>query len=378
MRRLNDTLTRLAALSARSGPHRPASVDRLTDLTGFGSNPGALGARLYVPDGLPEGAALVVVLHGCTQDAAGYDHGSGWSKLADQLGFAVLFPEQRRQNNSNLCFNWFNAQDTQRGSGEALSICQMIGTMIRAHRLDSARAYVTGLSAGGAMASVMLATYPELFAGGAIIAGLPYGIANSVPEAFDRMRAHGGPAPDMLADLVTSASTHGGPWPLISVWHGTNDKTVSPANAALIVAQWRTLHGAVEAPGRTVLGHARRVWHNADGREVIEAFEIAGLGHGTPLSTAGSDACGVPGPYMLEAGISSTRHIAAFWGLLDQSTSTRLRDTPPELEASHVEAAQTVLPPRLHAAPDRNAEAYTAGRIGATIENALRAAGLMR
>ncbi|MCA1196905.1 hypothetical protein K9B35_02905 [Sphingomonas sp. R647] len=257
MRRLNDTLTRLAALRGRLDAHAPASVDRLRDLTGFGS------------------------------------------------------------------------------------------------------------------------TYPERFAGGAIIAGLPYGTANSVPEAFDRMRAHGGPAPDRLTDLVTSASTHDGPWPRISVWHGDNDKTVSAANAALIVAQWRTLHGAVEAPGRIVSGHTRRVWHNADGREVIEAFEIVGLGHGTPLSTAGPDACGVPGPYMLEAGTSSTRHIADFWGLLDLTAATRSADAPPVSDAHRVESAQPVAARSHQSAPDRT-EAFAAGSIGATIENALRAAGLMR
>ena len=77
---------------------------RLKSLSGFGRNPGDLDARIYVPNNAPR--ALVVVLHGCTQSASVYDKGSGWSKLAEQHGFAVLFPQQRRANNPNLCFNW--------------------------------------------------------------------------------------------------------------------------------------------------------------------------------------------------------------------------------------------------------------------------------
>jgi poly(hydroxyalkanoate) depolymerase family esterase len=100
------------------------------------------------------------VLHGCTQTAAGYDHHSGWSKLADDAGFALLFPEQQRANNPNLCFNWFLPQNTTRDSGEALSIRQMIETMVVASDLDRTRIFVNGLSAGGTMAAAMLATYP--------------------------------------------------------------------------------------------------------------------------------------------------------------------------------------------------------------------------
>ncbi|WP_404339217.1 alpha/beta hydrolase family esterase [Sphingomonas sp. MMS12-HWE2-04] len=355
MRNLNDTITRLSALRGRiDGASGAVGTDRLVDLLTFGSNPGALRGRCHLPEGLGANAPLVVVLHGCTQDAGGYDHGSGWSHLADEQGFAVLFPEQQRANNANLCFNWFNAEDTRRGSGEPESIRQMIVAMIAKHRLDPARVYVTGLSAGGAMTSVMLATYPELFAGGAIIAGLPYGTARSVPEAFDRMRAHGGPDAAALGGLVAAASDHQGPWPRISVWHGDGDRTVSSANAALVVEQWRGLHGVAKAPDRTesVDGHPRSVWRNAQGRDVIEEYRIAGLGHGTPLSTFGDDACGNAAPYMLEAGISSTRHIARFWGISDAVARPATKSQAEPAQAPH--------------------------GVTRVIEDALRAAGLMR
>ncbi|WP_409526893.1 PHB depolymerase family esterase [Rhizobium sp. G21] len=103
-----------------------------------------------------------MVLHGCTQTAAGYDLGSGWSQLAEEKGFAVLFPEQQRSNNANLCFNWFEPGDIRRDVGEAASIKEMVDHVMQSHGLDSDRIYVTGLSAGGAMANVMLAAYRSL------------------------------------------------------------------------------------------------------------------------------------------------------------------------------------------------------------------------
>lgn len=362
MRRLSDTVARLAAArsATRAMPYAPGG-SRLDDLTDFGSNPGALSGRCHVPADLPKGAPLVVVLHGCTQIAAGYDAGSGWTDLADAHGFALLFPEQVRANNPNLCFNWFQPADNQRDAGEALSIRQMIAAMIDRHALSDTHIFITGLSAGGAMAMTMLASYPEVFAGGAIIAGLPFGVAATVPEAFDRMRGHGLPGEAELGRVAATASDHAGPWPILSVWHGTADHTVAPANGDAIVAQWRTLHGLGSAPDRSdqVDGQTRDVWTTADKRPVIEYYRIAGLGHGTPIAATGIDAAGVPAPYMLEAGISSTHHIARFWGLMPAAAPVARAATPigrPAAAAS----------PRAARGP------------AAIIDEALRAAGLLR
>ena len=153
LRKISDTIARLGAMRALQVPNGVGAPSHLTPLAGFGSNPGALKAACHVPDDLPEGAPLVVVLHGCTQDAAGYDRHSGWSRLAAEAGFAVLYAEQQRSNNPNLCFNWFQPADVGRGAGEALSIRQMVEAMVVAHGLDRGRIFVTGLSAGGAMAA---------------------------------------------------------------------------------------------------------------------------------------------------------------------------------------------------------------------------------
>jgi poly(hydroxyalkanoate) depolymerase family esterase len=390
MRSLSDTIERLAAFRSRQNMQVPAAVDdRLRDFPEFGSNPGALRARIYVPPSHGQNAPLVVVLHGCTQTAAAYDHGAGWSQLADREGFVLLYPEQQRANNPNLCFNWFLPGDIQRGAGEALSIAQMIEAVVATYGIARKRIFITGLSAGGAMTSVMLATYPELFAGGAIIAGLPYRCASTVPEAFDRMRGHGGPSQSELQSLLRDASSYNGPWPKLSIWQGTADRTVAPSNADAIIGQWLGVHGLSQSPSRTsvVDGHSRRVWLDADGGEVIEEYLIAGMGHGTPLSTRGADGVGAAGPFMLEKGISSTLQIARFWGFAlagrrPEAESARDPASVPEMVPTAAPMSEPAMVveltfhlPKNNRTPEANAR--PAKGVRTIIENALRAAGLM-
>ncbi len=297
---------------------RPQPKTRLQEATAFGRNPGNLRMLMHVPEQLPSMAPLVVALHGCNQTAHDYDYGTGWSSLANRLGFAVLYPEQQPTNNPKNCFSWFVPGDISRGHGEALSIQQMVEHAIAMFGVDRRRVYVTGLSAGGAMAAVMLATYPEIFAGGAIIAGLPYGCARSVEQAFEAMFTEQSHSAQRLGDRVRAASNHGGPWPKISVWHGTADPIVRPSNAENIIRQWISVHGLSATPSfEEVIGiHKRRVWNDANGDAMIEAFSVRGMAHGVPLaSTKDEDSCGASGAFFLDAGISSTHHVADFWRL---------------------------------------------------------------
>jgi poly(3-hydroxybutyrate) depolymerase len=147
-------------------PAPVAQAAGLEEVTGFGTNPGNLKMFRYVPAGLSAGRPLVVALHGCTQSAAAYDAEPGWVEVAERMGFALVLPQQQSANNFNSCFNWFEPGDTTRGSGEALSIKQMVDRMRSDYASDAGRIYVTGLSAGGAMTAVILATYPEVFAAG--------------------------------------------------------------------------------------------------------------------------------------------------------------------------------------------------------------------
>jgi poly(hydroxyalkanoate) depolymerase family esterase len=291
---------------------------RLRELTGFGANPGNLRMFAYAPEHLPRKAPLVIALHGCTQTSGEYDHGTGWSSLADSLGFAVVYPQQQPANNPKNCFSWFLQGDITRGHGEALSIREMVEHAIATFAADRRKVFVTGLSAGGAMASVVLATYPEVFAGGAIISGLPYGCASNAQQAFEAMFTEQGHAALALGDRVRAASRHRGPWPKISVWHGTDDPIVKASNGEDIIRQWTNVHGLSDRPSHQELigGHRRRMWSDANGKELIEAFSINGMAHGVPLATTtGGESCGAAGAFFLDAGISSTHHIARFWCL---------------------------------------------------------------
>ncbi|HSS15090.1 MAG TPA: PHB depolymerase family esterase, partial [Rhizomicrobium sp.] len=222
---------------------RPRPPAALLSEVSFAPNPGNLRMFQYLPPGLGPDAPLVVILHGCGQTASGYDLGAGWSRLAGELGFALLAVEQKAANNPNTCFNWFNPEDITRGEGEAASIARMIQTMVETHRLDVSRIFVTGLSAGGAMTAVMLATYPEMFAGGAIIAGLAFGSARNVREALESMGSAPLRTPAQWGDLVRAASDHKTSWPKLSIWHGALDTVVNVNNAQASVAQWADLHG---------------------------------------------------------------------------------------------------------------------------------------
>jgi poly(hydroxyalkanoate) depolymerase family esterase len=326
---------RLLGASRRKSPERPRG--RLREVEDFGPNPGNLRMLAFVPPNLPAGAPLVVVLHGCQQNAHLYDSGTGWSALAIKRRFAVLFPEQREDNNERLCFNWFQPEDVARTGGELASIDGMIDWMLSRHRLNPEKVFATGLSAGGAMAAALLTVLPHRFAAGAIVAGVPYGAAQSVGEALHAMFHARRRSPDAWAKLAKAGSGHDGPWPRISIWQGDADETVVPGNAQELEKQWLALHGLEGQPPALDMedGHPRRRWKDARGRVAVETRQIAGLGHGTPIAARHAGAggqlamrFGKPSAYVLDANLPSTWRIAQFWGLLPQGRGQVAKPAP--------------------------------------------------
>jgi poly(3-hydroxybutyrate) depolymerase len=241
----------------------------------------------------------------------------------------------------------------------------MIGTLVEAHRLDAGRVFITGLSAGGAMAAVMLATYPDLFAGGAIIAGLPFGAAQNVRDALESMRSAPLRTPEQWGEAVRAASDYQGPWPKISIWHGALDTTVNINNAQASVAQWADLHelSLAAAKQEMVDGAIRLRWGDK-----LEVYTLPILGHGTPID---SRDLGQPGPFILEAGISSTRRIAEFWGLVPAVLSA---PKPVPVEAPK----QPALPEIEAALSPKSEETVVKPGLENVILRALKAAGLIR
>ena len=293
----------------------PARAAELTPVTGFGSNPGNLAMYAYRPDGLPAGAPAVVLLHGCSQNASGYVANSGWRTLADRWRFALVAAEQRSANNSSSCFNFFETGDTARGQGEALSIRQMVAHAVSAYGLNPSRIFVSGLSAGGAMSAVMLAAYPDVFAGGSVIAGLPYRCATSMVNAFSCMNPGVDRAPAQWGDLVRGAfSGYAGPRPKVAIWHGTSDPTVVPLNAVESRDQWTNVAGVPPTPTGTAALPANTSLERY-GNDVVRLYRVAGMGHGTPVDPgSGAEQCGTAAAYFLDT-ICSTYHDAVYFGL---------------------------------------------------------------
>ncbi|WP_395104223.1 alpha/beta hydrolase family esterase [Actinomadura sp. SCN-SB] len=297
----------LAAPSARA-----ASLVRVTS---FGSNPGNLAMFSYRPDGLPGGRPLVVLLHGCTQNATGYFTNSGWREFADQFGFALVLPQTSSVNNISSCFNWFQTGDTTRGQGEAASVRSMVSYAVANYGTDPSRVYVSGLSAGGAMSAVMLATYPDVFAAGSVAAGIPYRCAVSLLQASGCQLGATTRTPQQWGDLVRNAFPgYSGPYPRVAIWHGQSDFTVVPSNGRQLRDQWTNVRGVSRTPTSTqsLTGGTTLTVYGSDD---VRLYEIAGMGHGLPIDPGGAaDQCGSTAAYFLDT-ICSAYHDARFFGL---------------------------------------------------------------
>jgi poly(hydroxyalkanoate) depolymerase family esterase len=308
------------------------------EVTGFGSNPGNLRMFSYVPAGLPPGAPLVVLLHGCKQRAASFARDSGFLELAEHQKFALLLPEQKGlpthlydvyifpwtlawfdANNQNACFNWFRPDKIARESGEAQSIRQMMDWMIERAAIDRSRVYVAGLSAGGAMTAALLAAYPERFAGGAIVAGVPYGCADTVSAALRCMNPGINRTPAQWARNVRNAAPGRPSFPPLSIWHGEDDNRVARRNHGELVEQWTAVHGITALPAESLRnGPVTRARYTDGQSTLVESVLVERLGHAFPIDGAGPLPCGQPGDFVVEAGVCAAAAILRFWGLISR------------------------------------------------------------
>jgi len=322
----------------------PSLSFAVEQVQGLNPNPGALRFFRHIPSVATRPMPLVVVLHGCTQTAQ-YATDTGWVALADALGVALVIPEQDSANNQNRCFNWFESGDIARASGEAASIAAMVAHVVAAEQIDTSRVFVTGLSAGGAMTAVMLATYPELFAAGAVVAGVPYRCGVGLNDALSCMNNGRTLAASAWGDLVRGAGTHTGPWPRVAVWHGTSDTTVRPANADNLVVQWGNVLGlpaqedSSEVNGRDTV----RTWRSGN-TVMMEDHRISMMGHGTPVDPGpGAEQCGTATAYVLDVNVCSARAMARFFGLLGPQVMVDAGTPPPDAGTPPVDAGNVVV-----------------------------------
>ena len=304
------------AVEAPAAPAaRPARAASFAELS-FRSGDTPYAYRLYVPgfDGTeaavtdaasPALLPLVVLLHGCKQDAADFALGTGMNELAEAEKYLVLYPEQSSSANSMRCWNWFDAAHQSRGSGEPKMIAALIRKVIKTHGADPSRVYIAGLSAGGAMAAIMAGLYPELFAAVGVHSGLPPGAATDVISAFSAMRrgARRGRAAAGSTSAANDAKLDENDafvMPTI-VFHGSADKTVNPDNGEQITqAALAALSSAGITLGKVEQSEdspgapsgrrdtTRTIYRAADGKSFVEHWAI---GSG-PHAWSGGDAAG--------------------------------------------------------------------------------------
>jgi poly(hydroxyalkanoate) depolymerase family esterase len=254
---------------------------------------------VYIPEHFSFGppVPLIVMLHGCAQTVLDFATGTGMNLLAEQYGFVVVYPQQTWVANQSLCWNWFLPANQQRGSGEPASIVGIIEQMQQNTTLwsiDSNRIYVAGISAGAAMAGILGATYPDVFAAIGVHSGLEYQAANSVGQSVMVM-GRGGPMPREQGSAAYAAmGEHARVVPTI-VFHGTADLVVAPINGDQVVQQWVQTNGLASnktyvadyqrpsgmTTGQVPGGYAYliEVWNDLSGEVVQSYWKIDGMGH---------------------------------------------------------------------------------------------------
>ena len=282
-----DALTRkrscsLAPLMPGQAPRTPAARPDVPagaefQSRSFASAHGARDYRLYIPSRHADGLrGLVIMLHGCTQNPDDFAAGTGMNALAETHGLLIAYPGQTSADNPSACWNWFRPGDQRRDRGEPALLAGLSRSLVSEFTLDPARVFVAGLSAGGAMAAVLAATYPDLFAAAGVHSGLSHGSASDVVSAFAAMRG------DFSSTRSSRPSADGSSAPRLIVFHGRADRTVHPANAErLIEASGHDLSRAEVMPGVGGGGRPieRMVWQGADGAPEAELWLIEGAGH---------------------------------------------------------------------------------------------------
>lgn len=324
----NAAVCRLLILLLLSAQVNAAnSADELREIQDFGANPGNLRMFIHTnesPNDTIE-MPLVVVLHGCSQNAKSVSELSGWNKLADLNGFMVLYPQQRSINNPNTCFNWFVEHDIEKGQGECESVFNMIRFVQKNYKIDPSRIFITGLSAGAAMSVVMAATHPELFKAAAVFAGGAYKIATNAKDLLLSLRGNSDVSAAGLIEAVISQNPgYRGRYPKMIVYQGMNDPIVNHRNAAYIIYQWTGVNQTDTVPEikqssfMGVSDITRSIFLDSANEEVCIYYEIRNMGHRVLVKPgSNSEEGGKVGLFGVNRGFHSTFQTARDFGLIE-------------------------------------------------------------
>lgn len=300
-----------------------ASAQSLSEDTNFGSNPGNLRMFYYAPANLPAGSPLVVVAHGCLQTAQQIADTTGWVELAYRFKIAVVFPQTSLANEpSGGCFRTWDPAHQARGAGEPLSVRQMVDRMrVLYPAISASRIYITGLSSGGMLTNVMLATYPDVFAAGAPQSAYPYKCATSTYQVGACAAGGRNLTPAQWGDLARSGYPgYAGPWPRVQIWHGGADTVINLSNQYQQVEQWTDVNGidAISDSADYLLGRPRISYKTGSGDTRVQTITVQWMGHAVAVDPgAGPQQCGLIGPYATDANICAAYWIGLFFGVVN-------------------------------------------------------------
>jgi poly(hydroxyalkanoate) depolymerase family esterase len=298
----------------------------LTEVIEFGNNPGRLRMFSYIPKQKNASSSLVVILHGCNQQAADIAELTGWNKIAEETNCVLIYPQQRAVNNPSHCFRWFSEHQNQRDSGEVASIFSMIKHTVQKQNIDPERIFISGFSAGAAMSVSMISVYPELFSAAAVFAGGPYGLAKNIGQSANLMTGR------MLANdsvLYTSLRQqnlgYNGTYPSLYTYHGTHDPIVNYKNAKMLNQQWALLQkcdtSALEVQNSFQGNEMIDVLtcYDSNGKIKLRHYRLNKVKHQVPISAQEG---GKTGLFTINKGFHSTKQVAIDFGLYELQKDT--------------------------------------------------------
>jgi poly(hydroxyalkanoate) depolymerase family esterase len=270
-----DAAAEVTAMSVDVAPVPRSAA--LTQVTGFGADPGDIPMYLYVPDDVAPRPGILVAMHGCDGWATGFHQDTEFASLADRHGFVVIYPQANKSaNDRSNCFDVWSDEALRHGGGsDPVSIVSMVNHVVRRHNGDPRRVFATGFSSGAMQTNNLLATYPDVFKAGAPFAGVPYGWLG--PAGRDDR------TPQQWGDLVRDAYPgYTGARPRLMAWHGTADSVLPYTLLQKEVDQWTNVWGLDRTPASSTSprpGWTRRVY----GSGQVEAYTVTGADHELPL-----------------------------------------------------------------------------------------------
>lgn len=273
-------------------------------------NPGKLSASFYTSN--KPSNSLLVLLHGCGQNSIQFAKQNGFLEAAKSKNFILLLPQQNKNNNIQLCFNWFNSIDQKGNNGEAASIIGMINYIQSKYAITDV--YIVGFSAGGSMASNLISIYPERFRAAAIVGGIGFPCADNLMKAFACMKNGMVLNINEVAEKLMQSQPKTVKWPNLLIITGTEDSIVNPINSIQLGSLWSRILKTQKVETKQLKNISIKIYTNLQNHKYVKLLKVKGMGHGWPVNTS-QPLGGHVNKFLPEDSIGATNYIISLWDL---------------------------------------------------------------